>query len=173
MRCTLVLTGAPLAGRAADIATSLTTRGVDVDYVATEAALAWLDTRQLETSGIPIRASRPGSASPRLPLPDVALVCPATFNTINKVAAGIADTHVHSFLAELVGAGIKTVLVPMINDRLWNHPALAGSMRSLTSAGCRFVDPRSLSDDVRPVESGTGADLVARFDTDGIAALVS
>src|ERR1700712_2868995 len=132
-RCTLVLTGAPLSERCTDIVGALQGAGYEVDLVVSEAASAWVDVdRVFAATGAETRIhAQPGGTSPRKPLPDVVVVCPATFNTINKVANGIADTRTHSFLCECVGAGILMMFVPMINDRLWNHPALGSSMRML------------------------------------------
>ena len=92
------------------------------------------------------------------------VVCPATFNTISKAALGIADTPAHSFLCECIGAAVRTVFVPMINDRLWNHPALAGHLDRLVQAGAVLVDVRTGAERPTPVPSGSGGAVVEAFD---------
>jgi phosphopantothenoylcysteine synthetase/decarboxylase len=171
-RCTLVLTGAPLAERCTDMVGALQVGGYEVDLVVTEAASAWVDIDDVSAAtGAETRIhAQPGATSPRKLLPDVVVVCPATFNTINKVAEGIADTRTHSFLCECVGAGVQMVLVPMINDRLWNHPALGSSMQLLAVAGALFLHPQTGTLDAAPVISGSGAQLVAGFDPSWIVA---
>jgi hypothetical protein len=61
--------------------------------------------------------------------PDVVLVCPATFNTVSRLALGIADTYTASALAEALGVGVPMFVVPMVNDRA-TRPGLAISRLS-------------------------------------------
>jgi phosphopantothenoylcysteine synthetase/decarboxylase len=51
--------------------------------------------------------------------PDAAAIAPITFNTVGKLACGIADTYAHSTL----GDGVPVLAVPMVNNRLWGNPA--------------------------------------------------
>jgi phosphopantothenoylcysteine synthetase/decarboxylase len=171
-RCTLVLTGAPLAERCTDIVGALQGAGYEVDLVVTESASAWVDVDRVSgATGAEARIhAQPDATSPRKPLPDVVVVCPATFNTINKVAQGIADTRTHSFLCECVGAGVRLLVVPAINDRLWNHPALGSSLQMLAGAGALFLDSQTGTLDAAPVVSGLGGQLVADFDPSWIIA---
>ncbi len=46
------------------------------------------------------------------------MVAPATYNTINKWAAGIADNYVLNQLAELTGLGAHIVVLPFISQGL-------------------------------------------------------
>jgi len=172
-RCTLVVTGAPLALRSMDLTSALLRQGLEVDYVITEAAQAWISDAELEGMDVHSRMSKPGGAAPRVPLPDVVLVCPATFNTINKLAAGVADTHAHSFLCECIGAGIPMLLVPVINERLWNHRVLQPNLRWLETAGCVLADPASLEQSVKPISSGQGKSIFDAFDVEAVARLTT
>jgi phosphopantothenoylcysteine decarboxylase/phosphopantothenate--cysteine ligase len=66
------------------------------------------------------------------------LVAPATANIIGKFANGIAD----DFLSALYLATTAPVLLaPAMNTNMWNHPATAANMRTLTARGVRFVEP--------------------------------
>jgi Flavoprotein len=60
-----------------------------------------------------------------LPPPDAFVVAPATFNTINKLAAGISGTLALGFLNEAVGTGLPVIAVPFPNQMLARHPAFA------------------------------------------------
>jgi phosphopantothenoylcysteine synthetase/decarboxylase len=176
-RCTLVLSGAPLAQRAVDLVAAIQQAGFDVDLVATENALAsgWLDLDEVavKTGALLRQAAQPSATAPRVPLPDAVVVCPATFNTLNKVALGIADTRAHSFLAECFGARLPMVFVPMINERLWNHPTLASHLELLRRGGAEILDIHAGSTDPAPVASGTGAAVIADFDPQSIAHALS
>ncbi len=65
----------------------------DVGVVATPQGLGFIDATAVEAqTGHPIRSAWRSPGDPRpLPPPDAIAVAPATFNTINKWAAGISD----------------------------------------------------------------------------------
>ena len=150
---TLVVCGAPLATRADEIAAALESSGWDVTQVFTSAATNWLGSAAQES-----KLRHPEETKSRRP--DAIVVCPMTFNTANKWAAGVADTATLSLLCEAIGAGTPVVAVPFVNESLWAHPAWAESLARLQDAGVGLVDPASGSDAVRPLASGTG-NLVA------------
>jgi phosphopantothenoylcysteine synthetase/decarboxylase len=164
-RCTLIVTGAPLAARTSDIVSTLQEAALDVDLVSTPSAEQWMDIDQAAalTGAVSRISQRHVDGAKRHPLPEVAVVCPATFNTISKAALGIADTHAHSFLCECIGAGVPLLIVPMINTRLWNHPARSAHFSLLTDAGAMFVDARTGDVGTSEIPSGTGAEVVQAF----------
>jgi phosphopantothenoylcysteine synthetase/decarboxylase len=155
----LVVCGAPLASRAADIAAALGDAGWTVTVLPTDAATAWHDDIR-GTSAHAAQLRRPDEPKP--PRPDAVVVCPMTFNTGNKWAHGIADSQPLSVLAEALGAGIPAVAVPFVNQSLAGHPAWSESLVRLSSAGVRLVDPDP--DRPGPLRSGTGDEVTARFD---------
>jgi len=137
--------------------------GWQVAVVATEAAASWLDHKQLRLLDVPVlNEHRQPDAAKRLPRPDVVVLAPGTFNTINKLAAGMADTYALSVLCEALGAGRRIVIVPFVSQSLAGHPAWKASLATLQHAGAEFVDARTgkVGYD-EPLESGTG-DAVAR-----------
>lgn len=144
---TLVACGAPLAARTSDLRDALAGRW-SVSVVVTEAALGWTV----------------GSSVPHRPRPDRVVVCPLTFNTANKMVAGVMDTPASGILCDALGSGMPVIAVPMVNDRLWAHPAWPHTLRTLEGAGVTLIDPRTgRIGAVRPVESGSGAAVVAAF----------
>jgi hypothetical protein len=145
---TLVVCGAPLAARADEVRDALSRRWT-VSIVVTDAATQWF-------------AQPTDDDRPR---PETVVVCPLTFNTANKAATGIMDTSAAGVLCDALGTRLSVVAVPMVNDRLWHHPAWGSTLRTLTAAGVRLVDPRSGQlGDLEPVPSGTGPEVVAAFD---------
>jgi phosphopantothenoylcysteine synthetase/decarboxylase len=77
-----------------------------------------------------------------LPPADAMIVAPATFNTINKWAAGISDTLALGLLNEAIGLGLPVIAVPFPNIALAQHPAFHRSMRELRASGVRLLfDP--------------------------------
>ncbi|MFJ8645441.1 flavoprotein [Streptomyces sp. NPDC093546] len=114
--------------------------GWDVGVIATPHAVPFLDVPAIEAqTGYPIRSAwrRPGDPRP-LPPADAMAVAPATFNTINKWAAGIADTLALGTLCEAYGAGVPTAVVPCVSAELTAHPAYRQSLERLSGMGVRI-----------------------------------
>ncbi len=162
----LIVCGTPLAARATELAARVVGAGWQTTLVATTAAMGWLDASAVErTTGEPPRhAFRAPEQPKRRAAPAAVAVCPATFNTVNKAAAGITDTYAAAVLCEALGAGVPTVVVPMVNDKLWGHPAWSRSVATLRAAGASFIDVRTGQDEIRPVASGSGSAVTADFD---------
>jgi phosphopantothenoylcysteine synthetase/decarboxylase len=74
------------------------------------------------------------------------LVAPCSFNSLNKVAGGIADTLALSIVAEAIGRLTPVVIALSVNDPLWNHPQTSASVARLRSWGVTVIDP--VPDDV-------------------------
>ncbi|MFI5794470.1 flavoprotein [Streptomyces sp. NPDC051677] len=135
------------AGIAADVGRLITAaqeREWHVGVIATPLAMnGFFDTAAVEAqTGRPIRCAwrRPGDPRP-FPEPDAVVVAPATFNTINKWAAGIADTLALGTLCEVSGLGIPIGVLPCVNDFLAGHPAYQDSLIRLRGMGVRFGHP--------------------------------
>lgn len=148
--CTLVVCAAPLANRWPEIAAGLSGAGFTVTVVLTDNARAWDIPKPPAGRNDPRRA-------------DAWVVAPLTFNSVAKMALGIADTYAHGLLCEAVGRGAQMTAVPMINAELFGHPALAGHLRRLKDNGVAFLDPQTGTDVVEPILSGTGSDLAHEF----------
>src|SRR5262245_47670760 len=90
----LVVCAAPPARSTESAIGVLRAEGWDVCVVLTPAAVAWVDDQLLgRASGHPVRSAFRAPDDPEFaPRGDAVLVAPATFNTINKCAAGISDT---------------------------------------------------------------------------------
>ncbi len=69
---------------------------------------------------------------------DLALIAPATANSIGKVAAGIADDALTSVLMAL---DCPLVMAPAMNDRMYRNPALQSNIALLKDRGVRFIEP--------------------------------
>jgi phosphopantothenoylcysteine synthetase/decarboxylase len=72
--------------------------------------------------------------------PGLTLVVPATFNTLNKISQGIADTLPHSLVAEAIGAGWPVVIAPAMNRALANHPRTVQSLKTLQQWGVTLLE---------------------------------
>ncbi len=161
----LVAGGAGVVPGIPAVITAAQRRGWDVCLILTPTAARWLagDLDELAAlCGHPVRSAYKMPGEPDvLPPPDAVLVAPATFNTVNKWAAGISDTLALGLINEAIGMGIPVAAVPWVHGPLAAHPALAASLARLRAAGVAVLDAAGRDD------GGTGpADGAApRFDT--------
>jgi phosphopantothenoylcysteine synthetase/decarboxylase len=109
-----------------------------------------------ELTGHPVRSAfKDPDEADVLPPADAFAAAPATFNTINKWAAGISDTLALGLLNEATGLGLPIVTVPWPNAALARHPAFGRSISTLRGCGVRVVfDPARLPDDDSPSQAG-------------------
>jgi phosphopantothenoylcysteine synthetase/decarboxylase len=163
----IIACGAPLAARVHDVAAAAVAAGWLVRVLATPSALAWVDAEQVEkVTGYPVLTEQrqPGQAK-RFPPPARVIVCPATFNSVNKLAAGIMDNYPAGLLCEALASRIPITAVPMVSTRLWDHPVWQRNLDGLTAAGVTFLDIRTgRAGPLAPIESGTGGEVIAAFD---------
>lgn len=93
-------------------------------------------------TGYPVRSEYKRPEEPDvLPRADAIVVFPATFNTINKWALGIADTLALSILCEYTGLKMPMVTVPCFRTGggLDGHPAFFRSLQMLREYGVRVL----------------------------------
>lgn len=162
----LIACGAPLSARVPDVAAAAAAKGWTVGVVATHAAMGWIDATAVKTvcGSPPLVEFRLPNQPKRGPQADAYVACPATFNTINKVALGLADNYATGLLCEAIGARTPVVMFPMMNEGQWRHPALESSLRKLRESGVGTFDIRTGAPGGRPIVSGTGTEVADRFD---------
>jgi phosphopantothenoylcysteine synthetase/decarboxylase len=159
----LVACGAPLASRTIDGVGEARERGWTVAVVPTDAATAWIDMDAL--GGTPVIADhRQPNEAKRLPTADAIAVVPATFNTLNAWAIGMANTYPLATLCAALGARVPIVAVPFAKNDLAAHPAWLASLAVLRYAGVRLVDPSTGHVGyAEPIASGTGERIAEDF----------
>jgi len=69
------------------------------------------------------------------------LVAPCSFDSLNKLAAGIADNLALSVVAEAIGRGTPVIVAISVNVPLWNHPRARASAAALREWGVDVIDP--------------------------------
>lgn len=111
--------------------------GWDVWCIATQSATEhFLDPDALaELTGHPVRTGHQRAGQPALPEATAVIVAPATYNTINKWAAGIADTYVLTQLAELTGRRVPIAVLPFVNTALAQNRVFQRSVDELRESG--------------------------------------
>ena len=138
----VVVCGGSAAGGVLGLITAAAARGWTVDVTATQNALEFVDPAEIaRASGRPVRTTyKFAPDGTRISPPaDALIVAPATFNTINKLAQGIADTYVLSSVADVIGRGVPTVVVPAVNEALAARRPFRRSLDELRAEGVRVL----------------------------------
>jgi phosphopantothenoylcysteine synthetase/decarboxylase len=71
----------------------------------------------------------------------VVLFAPCSFNSLNKLAHGVADNLALSVVAEAIGRGTPVIVGPSLNASLLNHPEARASLERLPLWGVTIVPP--------------------------------
>lgn len=69
------------------------------------------------------------------------LVAPCTFNTLNKIAMGIADNLATAMIGDALGARCPVIIAPGMNAGQWANPRIKMSISLLEQWGCVIVPP--------------------------------
>jgi phosphopantothenoylcysteine decarboxylase/phosphopantothenate--cysteine ligase len=147
-RIALLITGGIASMKAPFIARALRKQGADVVVFASEEALRYATIDALEWSSINQVVTRLTSKAEHLsdsaPF-DAYLLAPATYNTINKMASGTADTIITTTLASALGkmeqGQTKILIAPTMHGSLHNS-ILTDSLKKLDGLGVRIIPPR-------------------------------
>ncbi len=148
----LCLTGSVAVISAPIIARQLMRLGAEVICVMSKAAAELINPALMEwATGNPIITKLTGAVEhvylagerPRgVGKADLILVCPATANTISKIACGIDDTPVTTVVSTAFGSSLPIVIVPAMHESMYNHPILAKNEKELRKAGIDILAPR-------------------------------
>ena len=71
----------------------------------------------------------------------VVLFAPCSFNSLNKLAHGIADNLALSVVAEAIGRSTPVIVGPSLNAPLLGHPEARASLKRLPTWGVLIVPP--------------------------------
>jgi phosphopantothenoylcysteine synthetase/decarboxylase len=71
----------------------------------------------------------------------VLLFAPCSFNSLNKLAHGIADNLALSVAAEAIGRGTPVIVAPSLNQPLLDHPVARASLEVLPTWRVTIVPP--------------------------------
>lgn len=115
--------------------------GWRVCVILTPRAASWVDGQVLaQRTGHPVRHDYQLPGDPdSLPRADAVAVVPATFNTINKWAAGISDEFALGILNEVIGLRIPVIVVPYVKSSLAAHPEFDRNLKKLTAWGANVL----------------------------------
>jgi phosphopantothenoylcysteine synthetase/decarboxylase len=138
----LVVTGTTTAPRSRELVAGLLGMVEQVITLATPHAARVVAPRDL--SSIPgnrlVESYFDAAILPRPP-EGLLLVAPCSFNSLNKLAHGIADNLALSVAAEAIGRGTPVVVAVSVNTPLWRHPQASRSAATLREWGVSVIEP--------------------------------
>jgi phosphopantothenoylcysteine synthetase/decarboxylase len=139
----LVLSGTTTAARAPELLRGLVGLGfATVIALPTPNASRVVAPRDLaDVEGVQVVQSYFDLAIRPRPPRGVVLFAPCSFNSLNKLAHGIADSLALSVVAEAIGRGTPVIVGPSLNAPLLDHPAARASLERLPGWGVRIVPP--------------------------------
>ena len=142
----LKITGSIAAYKSCYLISKLVQNGYEVQTVVSKDALEFIGKASLEGltgKQVFIDTFEDGKMMSHINLvkwADLTIIAPATGNTINKMAAGIADNLLLSlFLAH--DWQTPYIIAPAMNTNMYNHPATQSSIAKLKSYGVEFIEP--------------------------------
>jgi phosphopantothenoylcysteine decarboxylase / phosphopantothenate---cysteine ligase len=141
-----MLSGSIAAYKACTVISRLAQADCEVQTVASRSALEFVGAATLEgLTGRPVATElfAGGSYMDHIRLirwADLVVLCPATANTINRLAAGIGDDLISTlFLAHDFDKPF--VIAPAMNVAMYRHPATRRSLAQLRSWGVDVLEP--------------------------------
>ncbi|MFN8483124.1 MAG: flavoprotein [Anaerolineae bacterium] len=147
----LVVTGSVYAFRVPELIAGLSGLGLRVLTLLTPGARQVISPRELvRVAGHRLVESYFDAALLPRPEPGLVLVAPCTFNTLNKLAQGIADSLPLSLTSEAIGHGGPVLVAPSLNPGLWQHPRTASSLVTLRGWGITIVEPEPMEHGLAP-----------------------
>ena len=139
----LVLSGTTTAARCPELLRALVGLGFStVIAIPTPNASRVAAPRELaDVEGVRVVESYFDLAIRPRPPRGVVLFAPCSFNSLNKLAHGIADSLALSVVAEAIGRKTPVIVGPSLNAPLLDHPVAKTSVERLPSWGVTIVPP--------------------------------
>src|SRR5207248_8281026 len=161
----LVLSGTTTAARCPEILGGLVGLGFStVIALPTPNASRVIALRDLaDVKGVQVVESYFDLAIRPRPPRGVVLFAPCSFNSLNKLAHGIADNLALSVVAEAIGRGTPVIVGPSLNTPLLNHPEARASLATLPAWGVTIVPPVDEGEGPRLAPSAVLVDAVRPY----------
>src|SRR6516165_5911591 len=161
----LVLSGTTTAARCPELLRGLVTLGfATVIALPTPNASRVVAPRDLaDVEGVQVVQSYFDLAIRPRPPRGVVLFAPCSFNSLNKLAHGIADSLALSVVAEAIGRKTPVIVAPSLNQPLLEHPQARASLKKLPTWGVTIVPPVDEGEGPRLAPSAALLDAVRPY----------
>jgi phosphopantothenoylcysteine synthetase/decarboxylase len=161
----LVLSGTTTAARCPELLRGLIELGFStVIALPTPNASRTIASRDLDdVGGVQVVESYFDLAIRPRPPRGVVLFAPCSFNSLNKLAHGIADNLALSVVAEAIGRRTPVIVGPSLNAPLLDHPEAQASLNKLPRWGVTIVPPVDEGEGPRLAPSAVLLDAVRPY----------
>jgi len=161
----LILSGTTTAARGPELLRGLVGLGFTrVIAIPTPSAVRVVAPRDLaDVPGAQVVESYFDLAIRPRPPRGVVVFAPCSFNSLNKLAHGIADNLPLSVAAEAIGRGTPVIVGPSLNQPLLDHPVTRASLETLAGWGVTIVPPADDGQGPRLAPTDRLLEAVARF----------
>lgn len=141
----VAITGGIAAYKSAELVSRLKKAGCEVRVIMTKNACEFITPLTLETlSGYPVVTEMFSAKSHHevehiswAKWADSVIIAPATANIIGKIAAGIADDFLSTFI---MATKATVVIAPAMNDQMYANPIVQRNLAALALLGYRVLD---------------------------------
>ena len=139
----LLISGTTTASRTPELLRGLLTLGFQtVIALPTPNASSVIAPRDLaDIEGVHVVESYFDQAIRPRPPRGLVMFAPCSFNSLNKLANGIADNLALSVAAEAIGRGTPVIVGPSLNQPLLDHPMAQASLATLPRWGVILIAP--------------------------------
>lgn len=145
-RILLAVTGGIAVYKACDLTSKLTQKGADVRVIMTESACEFVSPLTFQAlSRNPVYTDTFDEKDPKkiahIDLADwaeIAIIAPATANTLSKVANGLGDDMLTT---TLLATRATIYVAPAMNVHMYQNKAVIENMKKLTNFGYNFIEP--------------------------------
>ena len=160
-----VLSGTSTAARCPEILRGLVGLGFStIIALPTPNAARVVAPRELaDVEGVQVVQSYFDLAIRPRPPRGVVLFAPCSFNSLNKLAHGVADSLALSVVAEAIGRATPVIVGPSLNTPLLNHPEAQASLGKLPGWGVTIVPPVDEGEGPRLAPSAALLDAVRPY----------
>jgi len=161
----LVLSGTTTAARGPELLRGLVRLGFStVIAIPTPNASRVIAARELaDVEGVQVVESYFDLAIRPRPPRGLVLFAPCSFNSLNKLAHGIADNLALSVVAEAIGRRTPVIVAPSLNLPLLEHPEAQASLKKLPAWGVKLVPPVDEGEGPRLAPTAVLLDAVTAF----------
>jgi len=149
----LAISGGIGATEAVKIAREIRRQGAEVRAFLSPEARKFITPLSIEWATLEKPVLTAGPRVEYLEVFDAVLVCPATLHTLSKSALALSQNVVDLVIANQLGSSGVVLMVPAMNEQLWNHPALKEHLEKLQSWGVKLYPSATEEDRIKVPES--------------------
>lgn len=149
----LAISGGIGATEAVKIAREIRRHGGQVKAFMSPQAQKFITPLSLEWATLEKPVLQAGPRVEYLESFDAVLVCPATLHTLSKSALALTQNVVDLVIANQLGSLGRVLMVPAMNQQLWDHPVLKDYLEKLSAWGVKLYPSKEEEDRIKVPEA--------------------